>query len=55
MTFLTDVPEDSGVFDTVHIETLVVAGCDIFNPQLALQLQQAKVSAVATSQLKSRY
>ncbi len=46
MTFLADVPEQSGgseVFDAVHIETLCVAGCDVFNAQLAQQLQQAKV------------
>jgi hypothetical protein len=47
VTFLADVPEpngENGVFDAVHIETLVVAGCDVFNVQLAQQLQQAKVS-----------
>jgi hypothetical protein len=47
VTFLADVPEpngENGVFDAVHIETLVVAGCDVFNAQLAQQLQQAKVS-----------
>jgi hypothetical protein len=47
VTFLADVPEHNdqqNPFDAVHIETLVVAGCDVFNPQLALQLQQAKVS-----------
>ena len=52
VTFLADVPEPNGgndVFDAVHIETLVVAGCDVFNAQLAQQLQQAKVSNRAAS------
>jgi hypothetical protein len=47
VTFLADVPEPNGgndVFDAVHIETLVVAGCDVFNARLAQQLQQAKVN-----------
>jgi hypothetical protein len=47
VTFLADVPEQTGgndVFDAVHIETLCVAGCDVFNAQLAQQLQQAKVN-----------